>query len=69
MNSWESNYGEDKILEEIHRIREEHAKAFNYDIRALCKDWQRRQAQGSKQFVTLTPAKHANKPVQGMEQK
>ncbi|MBW4601188.1 MAG: hypothetical protein KME29_16830 [Calothrix sp. FI2-JRJ7] len=29
---------EDEILEEIHRIREEHAKAFNYDIKAICED-------------------------------
>ncbi len=30
---------EDEILEEIHRIREEHAKAFNYDIKAICEDF------------------------------
>lgn len=50
---------EDEILEEIHRIREEHAKAFNYDIKAICKDWRRRQVQSGRQFVTLVQEKQA----------
>jgi hypothetical protein len=28
----------DEILEEIHKIREEHAQAFNYDLQAICDD-------------------------------
>jgi hypothetical protein len=28
----------DEILEEIHKIREEHAKSFNYDLHEICKD-------------------------------
>jgi hypothetical protein len=55
---------EDEILAEIHRIREEHAKAFNYDIRAICEDWRRRQEQSGRKFVTLTPSKSDNEPVQ-----
>lgn len=27
-----------RILEEIHKIREEHAKTFNYDLQAICDD-------------------------------
>ncbi|MBC7970403.1 MAG: hypothetical protein H7Z11_09795 [Verrucomicrobia bacterium] len=60
---------EDEIVEDLHRIREEHAKAFNYDVRAICKDWQRRQAQSGRQFVTLTPETQAKKTVQQAEQK
>ncbi|MBW4676286.1 MAG: hypothetical protein KME52_20405 [Desmonostoc geniculatum HA4340-LM1] len=59
----------DEILEELHRIREEHAKTFNYDIRAICKDWQRKQAQSGKQFVTLTSGRPSNNVVQRTEQK
>jgi len=32
---------QDEILEEIHRICEEHAKSFNYDLKAICQDWRR----------------------------
>lgn len=55
---------EDEILEEIHRIREEHAKAFNYDIRAICEDWRFRQEQSGREFVTLVPEKQAPDVVQ-----
>jgi hypothetical protein len=27
---------EDEIVEEIHRIREEYARSFNYDLDAIC---------------------------------
>ncbi|MBD2775426.1 hypothetical protein [Iningainema tapete] len=61
---------EDEIVEELHRIREEHAKAFNYDIRAICADWRKRQEQSGRHFVSLTPpAKPANNPAQRTEQK
>lgn len=44
----------DEILEEIHKIREEHAKSFNYDMKAICEDWRKRQAESGRKFVTLT---------------
>ena len=34
----------DEVLEEIYAIREEHAKAFNYDLQAICDDLRRKQA-------------------------
>ena len=46
-----------EILEEIHQIREEHAKSFNYDMKAICDDWKKRQAQSGKKFVTLSSKK------------
>ena len=46
---------QDEILDELHRIREEHAKFFNYEIKAICEDWRRQQVESGKQFVTLTP--------------
>lgn len=60
---------EDEILEEIHRIREEHAKSFNYNIKAICEDWRRKQAQSGREFVTLTPKQRADKTAQQMEQR
>jgi len=33
---------DDPIVEEVHRVREEIAAKFNYDLRAICEDAQRR---------------------------
>ncbi|MEN9565001.1 MAG: hypothetical protein RLZZ69_197 [Cyanobacteriota bacterium] len=52
---------QDKILEEIHQIREAHAKSFNYDIKAICADWRKRQVESGKKFVTLTPQNRLKK--------
>ncbi len=46
---------EDEILDEIHRIREEHAKSFNYDLDVIFADWQKKQAEGGREVVTLPP--------------
>jgi hypothetical protein len=43
---------EDEIIDELHRIREEHAKSFNYDLDAMFEDWQKKQAIGSHQIIT-----------------
>ncbi len=43
------------ILDEIHRIREEHAKSFNYDLDAMFADWQKKQAEGGRKVVNLSP--------------
>ncbi|MBC6472668.1 MAG: hypothetical protein GDA48_07530 [Hormoscilla sp. GM102CHS1] len=51
----------DEILEELHRIREEHAKSFNYDMKAICEDWRRQQVESGRKFVTLTPAQQSKK--------
>ena len=45
---------EDEILEEIHKIREEHAKSFNYDMKAICADWRKKQAQSGRKLVNLS---------------
>jgi hypothetical protein len=42
----------DDILEEIHKIREEHAKAFNYDLQAICDDLRRKQAESGRQIIS-----------------
>ena len=33
----------DPIIEEIHRIRDEWAASFQYDLRALCEDIKRQE--------------------------
>ncbi|WP_008317050.1 hypothetical protein [Leptolyngbya sp. PCC 6406] len=46
---------QDEILDEIHKIREEHAKSFNYDLDAMFADWQKRQSEGGREVVSLPP--------------
>lgn len=46
---------QDEILDEIHSIREEHAKSFNYDLDAMFSDWQKKQVEGGKEVVNLPP--------------
>ncbi len=42
----------DEVLEEIYRIREDHAKAFNYDLKAICDDLQKRQAVSGRKIIS-----------------
>lgn len=39
----------DPIIEEIHRIRDEWAASFQYDLRALCEDLKRQE---KRDFLT-----------------
>ncbi len=55
---------EDPILEELHRIREEHAKSFNYDFKAIFADWQKRQAASGKRLVSLQPKQRSNNALE-----
>ncbi len=45
---------QDEILDEIHRIREEHAKYFNYNLDAMFADWQKKQAESGREVVNLS---------------
>ncbi|MGK7949137.1 MAG: hypothetical protein AB4368_10120 [Xenococcaceae cyanobacterium] len=50
----------DEILEEIHKYREEYAKSFNYDLKAIFKDLRNKQiARGHK--VVKLPIKRQSK--------
>lgn len=39
----------DQILTEIHQIREDYAKSFNYDLHSICEDLRKHQAELVKQ--------------------
>jgi hypothetical protein len=52
-----------EILDEIYKIREEHAKSFNYDLDAMFTDWQKKQSESGREVVSLPP-----KPRQKMHQ-
>lgn len=46
---------QDEILDKLHEIREAHAKSFNYDLDAMFEDWQKKQAEGERKVVNLSP--------------
>ena len=43
----------DPIIEEIHKIREEHAKKFDYDLYAIVKDYQQQQKQSGRNVISF----------------
>ena len=45
----------DPIVEEIHKIREEHAARFNYDPVAIYKDLKRLEQESGRKTVSLKP--------------
>jgi hypothetical protein len=42
----------DKVLEEIEKIREEHAKSFNYDLHKICQDLRKKQTTRNRKIIT-----------------
>jgi hypothetical protein len=46
---------EDPIVAEVRRAREEYAAKFNYDLDAIFADLKRREAAGSRKYVSLPP--------------
>jgi len=45
----------DPVVAEVRAIREEYAKKFNYDVRALCRDLQEQEEKTGRTTVSLTP--------------
>ena len=46
---------EDPIVAEIHQIREEYARRFNYDLDAMFKDLQEKQSRSGRTYVSFPP--------------
>ncbi len=44
----------DEIVEEIHRIREEYAKSFDYDLNAIFADLRKKEVASGQKVVTLS---------------
>jgi hypothetical protein len=47
----------DPIVEEVRKVRNEHAKKFNYDLQAIVADLKKQQKTSERKFVTLPPRK------------
>lgn len=44
----------DKIVEEIHIIREEYSRSFNHNLKAIFADLQKQQAESGREVVSLS---------------
>ena len=47
----------DPVVEEIHRIRDEQAKKFNYDLHSICEDARAKQMSAGHKVVSRSPKK------------
>ncbi len=47
----------DPIVDEVRKVRDIHAKKFNYDLQAIVADLKKQQKGSGKKFVTLPPRK------------
>jgi hypothetical protein len=45
----------DPIVEEIRKGRREHAAKFNYDLKAICNDFRKREIELRDRVVSLPP--------------
>jgi hypothetical protein len=53
----------DEIVEEIHRYREEYAKSFNYDLKAIFDDLRKKQIAHGHKVVKLPIQRSSNKSL------
>ena len=44
----------DEIVEEIHQIRDNYAKSFNYDLNSIFEDLRKKEAESGREVVTLS---------------
>lgn len=45
----------DPIVEEVRKVREEHAARFNYDLEAIYRDLKEQEIKSSRLFVFYSP--------------
>jgi len=47
----------DPIVEEVRRVREQHAAKYRYDLDAICKALKQEERQSGRKTVSLPPKK------------
>lgn len=48
---------QDPIVEEIHRMRDEYARKFDYGLRAMCEDLRKKQFDSGLKVISRPPRK------------
>ncbi len=56
----------DPIVNEIRKFRDEHAKLFNYDIKAICEDYNKKHSQ---YVAKLAKRKNKEKQIECADKK
>jgi hypothetical protein len=51
---------EDPVVDELHRMREHHAKSLDYDFAKIFADWQKKQAESGRILVNKSGERKAN---------
>jgi len=51
--------GEDPIVEEVRKVREEHAARFQYDLEAIYRDLKEQDERDPRRIVSLPPKRPA----------
>jgi hypothetical protein len=55
----------DPIVDEVRRVRDEHAARFNYDLDAIFRDIKEQEKKSGRKFVNLIPpGAEENRPVE-----
>lgn len=57
----------DPIVEEVRKIRDEHAARFNYDLDAIFRDLRESQEQSGREVARLEPKETADEPTDTAE--
>ena len=57
---------QDPIVEEVHKIRREHAAKFNFDLREIVKYYQKQQKRSGRKVVSF--AKNDRRAISKLEQ-
>ena len=60
---------DDPIVEEIRKVRNAHAKKFNYDLKAIAADLRKQQQDGAHEPILLPPKKPTILPKAKAENK
>jgi hypothetical protein len=50
----------DPIVEEVRKVRDAHAKQFNYDLKAIYSDLKQREQDSGRRYVSLAPRRLVN---------
>ena len=53
----------DPIVEEIHKIREEYAAKFDYDVDAMFEDLRQKQSQSNRKIVSFVKRKNEKQGI------
>jgi hypothetical protein len=51
---------EDPVVDELHRMREHHAKSLDYDFAKIFADWQKKQTESGRILVNKSGERKAN---------